>query len=44
MSRLTLNNYDHLTPPGFTQITAVGVKNKFYANALMIIQKFAPPQ
>lgn len=31
-----------MTPYGLTQTTAVGVKTKFYANILMIFQKFAP--
>lgn len=38
------NSYNCLTPHGFTQTTTVWVKNKFYANVLMIIQKFAPLQ
>lgn len=36
------HSYNCLTPHGLTQTTAVGVKTKFYANILMIIQKFAP--
>lgn len=38
------DGYNRLTPHGCAKTTAVRVKNKFYANVLMIIQKSAPLQ